>query len=1067
MCILKILPLFVILFLIQSSFSEISVRVFSKEEGLQEGNISKPRIYIENTGTEPISNFYYQYYFTTEDGKAPILEDYYTPNCAVRIDGSGSEYLVKYDYSGTTIQPGQIIPNTDGNCIGIRYDNWLPLDKTNDISNNLSSLFTLNGKIAVYLADGTQVYGNTPPDPENPPLPPAVNNSLGNFAVYSTEFTDIRDRARINGGPVGSATYTEAGCDAFISGGVISGGNIFLRERDTINGDAVAGEFILKQNNVVVTGTLREHAEINFPQIVTIPVTFGSTDITVNSNQSFDLTPGAYRDFHAYSRSTINVQPGDYIFRSFVTEPDVQIILKITQGQRIEFRIGEEMRLADRTNMSFESGIDFPLSFKVNSAQTSQLSIGTDGLIYGLFTAPAAEIHVNSRTDVYGALYGKRVVVEPEALVCKPPVLNDLWHSEWALSPSFDPAVFQYTAIVPDATATIKVTPAIVQGHTVIINGNSPGTPISLPVTENNISILLNSPEACGTTEYSLNVTKSIKYMVYVNDNSPCLPEKEDGETWGTAFKNLQNGINKALNEGKEIWVAEGIYKPTFRTEVSDPRSATFLIKTGIEIKGGFNGDETNSNPAGSLYNTILTGDLAGNDDSITVWPPAVSDSTYIKDNSYHVMTLKGYKSSKSVKLSNITVTGGIANGEGDNRNGAGILNKDISPTLELCNISRNYAVSSGAGIYDEGGTRSIINCLFKQNASVSGNGGGLYINNRGFLSMVASVFDSNMVIDTIDETGGGALFTSEISTQIINSIFTRNKVGNEGGAVYSSGSNVMVMNCTFANNTGLKGIGGIKNVRSTTNVTNTILYDFNGEVSDSGFTVTHSCVKGGHAGDGNISTDPNFLDINNPAGNDGRYGDKDDGLQLNTSSPCIDTGTMIEAPSTDILTVLRPARDGIDMGAYEYIDLDRRNKVFFGKFRNGVFYENDDLDRIVRMLHPAEIFQFSRSSYARVLRTYIEKNKYTQNKSELKIYVKPINADGSNAETEIEMKLYKIEEENGLLIFQSMTPDYKGKKILFTAEHGWHGCNNDWAYVLFMSDNPEINCRVPHDQFR
>ncbi|NLW31904.1 MAG: hypothetical protein GXY77_10655, partial [Fibrobacter sp.] len=148
------------LLLTQATFSEISVRVFSREEGVGHNQLSRPRVYIENIGTEPVSNFYCHYYFTAENGKTPVLEDYYTPNSSVSLVGSGNDYIVKYDFNGTTLEPQQIVPNLDGNSIGIRYHDWSPMDKSNDFSCNMSELIILNGNISVFLSDGTQIYGN-------------------------------------------------------------------------------------------------------------------------------------------------------------------------------------------------------------------------------------------------------------------------------------------------------------------------------------------------------------------------------------------------------------------------------------------------------------------------------------------------------------------------------------------------------------------------------------------------------------------------------------------------------------------------------------------------------------------------------------------------------------------------------------------------------------------------------------------------------------------------------------------------------------------------------------------
>ncbi len=651
--------------------------------------------------------------------------------------------------------------------------------------------------------------------------------------------------------------------------------------------------------------------------------------------------------------------------------------------------------------------------------------------------------------------------------MCKPPVLLDIWHSEWAYSPPFSSNIMDYTAVVPDITSTLIIKPFASQGSIVSIIGPFSDT-IPLSDVQTNVSIRLNNPEQCGTTTYNVNVKKAANYQIFVNDDSPCFKGSEDGLSWATAFKSLQEGIDKASQEGKEIWVAEGIYRPIKRIDYSNPRTATFLIISGIEIKGGFIGTETSDNPQGSPYNTILSGDISGNDDSISTWPPDVIDTLYTKDNAYHVVTMSENCKSSAIKIERLTIQGGIANGDGKDRTGAGILNMSGKPSLEFVKITKNLADSSGAGFYDLGGTRSLKNCMLQSNISIKGCGAGYYSQN-GNLEIDASVFEKNILQDTLSSNGGAAIYSINSTVKIVNCVFAANNSQSKSGAVYNKKGTYKIVNTTFAGNTSRINARCLSNDSASTSIINSILWNDGGvqELTGDNINIIYSCIRDGYSGVGNISANPLFEDISRPGGADGKYGNVEDGLRLQASSPCRNTGTNDNAPDEDILTRERPAESTVDMGAYEYIDIEKRNKVFIGKFRNGVFYENDDLDVIGRMVHPVEIYHFSGSSYARVMRAYIENNKYTRGKNEIKIYVKPINADNSDAATEIEMKLYKVGEENGLLIFQSMTPEYKGKRILFTAEQGWHGCSNDWAYVLYMTDNPEISCRVPHAQFK
>lgn len=932
--------------LIQTSNATVNLRVFSKDEGLTETNISKPRFYIQNTGNESLSDFYCYYYFTSENGKKPVVEDYYTPDASISLetlDTNGS-YRVKFSFTGITIKPGNVLPNPDGEIIGLHYSDWSAWNKSNDFSNTGLSNFTLNGNITVFSSSNTLIYGNKPSDPSNPPQPPLVLTGIDEYVVLSSEYTDIRDRVIIKGGDVGSGVYTEIGADAIVNGNVFSGGSMFLRSNDSIRGNATARENVNKQNGVVVTGTTLSHSQIEIPQITNATIIAGTTDITVPNDSVRSLLPGIYKDFHAYSRATIILHSGNYVFNSFIIEPDVQIKLDNADNGRINLNIVSELRFADRTNMTFENGIVCPYSVKICSNQTTNLSIGTDCTIYGNIISPNAEVHIYSRTDFYGALYGRKVVAEPDVVICKPPVMQDLWHSEWAFYPPFDPSVLDYTAIIPDTVSTLTVSAAAAGNTVVTVNGQNSSDTINLSETETDVKMVIEKPGQCGATVYNLKVIRSGSYQIFVNDDSPCSPGNEDGRSWETAFKNLQQAIDTATKNGKEIWLAEGIYKPTHRTLVSDSRSATFMIYPGIEIIGGFKGTETKNAPEGSTYNTILTGDLLGNDSSIVSWPPEGDAMTFITDNAYHVVTVTGSEKASAIHLKGFITENGIANGTGSASNGGGIYIKDCIPTFELLGIHRNLSGSSGGGVYVNSNVRKFTNCLFRNNYSLSGNGAGLFVDKDIQMTIEGSIFDGNMTLDTLASHGGSALYIEYAKTDIVNSVFTRNNSSSVNGTLFNNSGELTIVNCTFANNISESTVSIHNGDRGSTSIVNSILWNSENlsELSGSNISVNYSCITGGYVGTGNISGDPAFVNIDHPEGIDNIYGTEDDGLQLSDNSPAIGV-SKDSFPETDITKAYRIVKpDGCsDLGAYAYIppsiSFEDADAVF------GYFDKNDD----------------------------------------------------------------------------------------------------------------------------
>ncbi|MBU1631244.1 MAG: hypothetical protein KKH49_05540, partial [Candidatus Omnitrophica bacterium] len=172
-----------------------------------------------------------------------------------------------------------------------------------------------------------------------------------------------------------------------------------------------------------------------------------------------------------------------------------------------------------------------------------------------------------------------------------------------------------------------------------------------------------------GDPEISINVNTENGPQIWYVDDSVSI--SGDGKTWNTAFKYLEDALNNPLlTPSDEIWVAQGTYKPD-NTPPYD-RTATFLLKNGVTIKGGYAGYGA-SNPYAhdiEAYSTILSGDLNSNDGP---------DFTNYDDNSYHVTSVFGSSIGPSYSqptLDGFTIKGGNANGDWWDDAGGGMRNE-------------------------------------------------------------------------------------------------------------------------------------------------------------------------------------------------------------------------------------------------------------------------------------------------------------------------------------------------------------------------------------------------------
>jgi hypothetical protein len=378
--------------------------------------------------------------------------------------------------------------------------------------------------------------------------------------------------------------------------------------------------------------------------------------------------------------------------------------------------------------------------------------------------------------------------------------------------------------------------------------------------------------------------------VIYVDDDTSL---GGNGQNWATPYRYLQDALTAAVS-GDEIRVAEGIYRPdqdSAHPSGTGNREATFQLKNGVAIKGGYAGlGEPNPNARDiDAYETILSGDLFGNDG------PNFANNG---ENSYHVVTGSG--TNATAMLDGFTITAGNANGSSwPADRGSGMFSYQSSPKVTNCTFAGNCSDSGGA-MYNDNSSPTLTNCTFSGNSA--DKGGGAMNNWQSSPTLTNCTFSNNSA-----GWGGGAIDNvswdeyTESSPTVTNCTFTGNSAGWNGGGMENVSSRPTLTNCTFSGNSA-QGGGGISNGDSSSpTVSNCILW---GNAAPSGpqiyndgtssATVSYSDVQGGWPGISNINANPLFMD---PA-----IGD----YHLLLGSPCIDAGDNSAVPPSVLMIPTR-----------------------------------------------------------------------------------------------------------------------------------------------------------------
>ncbi|MBE7641096.1 T9SS type A sorting domain-containing protein [Salegentibacter sp. BLCTC] len=477
-----------------------------------------------------------------------------------------------------------------------------------------------------------------------------------------------------------------------------------------------------------------------------------------------------------------------------------------------------------------------------------------------------------------------------------------------------------------------------------------------------------------GLTPY----TPDVNNILYVDKNVS--GGNGNGSNWTNAVPELADALLWAANDWDgsgaplQIWVAEGVYYPDEGDrQTNNDRNATFQLITGVEIYGGFEGNESNSNDRNLEENiTILSGDIDGND--TTNSSGIVTDPSNISGaNSYSVVTGSG--TNNTARLDGFIITAGSADvdGGGAHRDkGGGMYNLNGDPTLTNITFSGNSALNTGGGMYNYDSFPVLLNVSFSHNNAGDGGGGGMFNryssptltdvifrgNSTSFPgggggmhnSYESSPVLTNTTFSGNTATSGGGMYNFVDSSPVLtNAIFTDNNASNYGGGMMNDNeSDPMLTGVTFTGNNATHDGGAIySSSQSNLTLTNVIIWQnqadgnssttsasiYNTNLASANISFSLIANSGGSGLDwdnaigtdnnNNIDADPQFVNRSDPNGLDNIFGTNDDGLTLEATSPAINAGDNSAIPSgltTDLAGNNRIFNlDVVDMGAYEY----------------------------------------------------------------------------------------------------------------------------------------------------
>lgn len=312
-----------------------------------------------------------------------------------------------------------------------------------------------------------------------------------------------------------------------------------------------------------------------------------------------------------------------------------------------------------------------------------------------------------------------------------------------------------------------------------------------------------------GAYEYQYLPATRIRYV------KPTATGTGDGSSWDNASGDLQKMIddladNNVSQQAGEVWVAAGTYKPQSQLISGTAYSASFRMRDGISVYGGFAGWETSKQERAK-------GTMPWDFTNVTVLEAAYYESKLawtnskwtVGSDSRHVVwfaPMSGESDfTRITTLDGVTVQGGYAQGNTGlddflTDRGAGVYMDGANAYLSNCIVRENYATGDGGGVYLKNG-RVQTSLIYNNNADA--DGGAVYVENRGL------VYRSMLTNNSALNGAGVYLYNgAEASSDdpdhpeylILSTCVVSNNTVRGNGAVYCDKGGVLMQN-TITNN--------------------------------------------------------------------------------------------------------------------------------------------------------------------------------------------------------------------------------------------------------------------------
>jgi hypothetical protein len=259
---------------------------------------------------------------------------------------------------------------------------------------------------------GTVTYTVTVSDANNCTTTDQVIVTVQNYVLLSNSDLKITQN-KDSKGDIHSNNKIELqpGAPGTHLGNLTAKGDITIQTKNTIQGNATAGNNISLAGTATVTGIKQDHANVATIALPAYSFSAGGPNITVSNNGTQTLAPGSYGAVSVKNKATLQLSAGNYYMNVLNCDPNAILSINAAPQSGVNIYVVNDFQFGNSAQVKLTAGTSDKVLLV--SLQSQKVNVGNSAILYGTLVLPKAQVQFLNSSQIKGAVYASSISINP------------------------------------------------------------------------------------------------------------------------------------------------------------------------------------------------------------------------------------------------------------------------------------------------------------------------------------------------------------------------------------------------------------------------------------------------------------------------------------------------------------------------------------------------------------------------------------------------------------------------------------------------------------------------------